>query len=154
MVFAWFNTIFCKMCEREVLNISIALYCIHAPSKRGRYWEIHPRCPRDFPRPVEYGHSIRLGVNHYRYNHYQWPSLPYDTHYQWQSLPHDSHYHWQPLPATTTRFYLARKPLPATTTTWQQLPYDDHHHITKTTTFPLTICCLQMYENSKYLILG
>ena len=95
-----------------------------------------------------------LGVNHYRYNHYQWPSLPYDTHYQWQSLPHDSHYHWQPLPATTTRFYLARKPLPATTTTWQQLPYDDHHHITKTTTFPLTICCLQMYENSKYLILG
>ena len=22
-----------------------------APSKRGRYWEIHPRCPRDFLRP-------------------------------------------------------------------------------------------------------
>ena len=21
----------------------------HAPSKRGRYWEIHPRCPSDFP---------------------------------------------------------------------------------------------------------
>ena len=68
----------------------------------------------------------RLGVNHYRYNHYQWPSLPYDTHYQWQSLPDDNHYHWQPLPATTTRFYWTRKPLPATTTTWQQLPYDDH----------------------------
>ena len=27
----------------------IAWYCIHAPSKQGRYWEIHPRCPRDFP---------------------------------------------------------------------------------------------------------
>ena len=68
----------------------------------------------------------RLGVNLYRYNHYQWPPLPYDTHYQWQSLPDDNHYHWQPLPATTTRFYWTRKPLPATTTTWQQLPYDDH----------------------------
>ena len=25
--------------------------CIRAPPKRGRYWEIHPRRPRDFPRP-------------------------------------------------------------------------------------------------------
>ena len=24
------------------------MYCIGAPSKRGRYWEIHPRCPKDF----------------------------------------------------------------------------------------------------------
>ena len=24
--------------------------CILAPPKRGRYWEIHPRRPRDFPR--------------------------------------------------------------------------------------------------------
>ena len=76
---------------------------------------------------------IWLGVNHYRYNHYQWPPLPYDTHYQWQSLPDDNHYHWQPLPATTTRFHLARKPLPATTTTWQQLPYDDHYRMTTIT---------------------
>ena len=24
--------------------------CIRAPPKRGRYWEIHPQRPRDFPR--------------------------------------------------------------------------------------------------------
>ena len=27
------------------------LHCIRAPPRRGRYWEIHPRRPRDFPRP-------------------------------------------------------------------------------------------------------
>ena len=27
------------------------LDCIRAPSRRGRYWEIHPRRPKDFPRP-------------------------------------------------------------------------------------------------------
>ena len=84
------------------------------------YWLRYPFCM------VHHHTPRRLGDNHYRYNHYQWPLLPYDTHYQWQSLPDDNHYHWQPLPATTTRFYWTRKPLPATTTTWQQLSYDDH----------------------------
>ena len=28
--------------------------CIRAPPKRGRYWEIHPRRPRDFPRPERF----------------------------------------------------------------------------------------------------
>ena len=31
------------------LNFQIAWDCICAPAKRGRYWEIHPRRPRDFP---------------------------------------------------------------------------------------------------------
>ena len=31
--------------------VNIMEHCIRAPSKRVRYWEIHPRCPRDFPRP-------------------------------------------------------------------------------------------------------
>ena len=75
----------------------------------------------------------RLGVNHYRDNHYQWPPLPYDTHYQCQSLPDDNYYHWRPLPTTTTKFHLAKKSLPATTTTWQQLPYDDQYHMTTIT---------------------
>ena len=53
--------------------------CIRAPPRRGRYWEIHPRRPKDFSRVeenlegggdglpntsrvlVEYGHS--LGIN-------------------------------------------------------------------------------------------
>ena len=74
-----------------------------------------------------------LGVNHYRDNHYQWPPLPYDTHYQCQSLPDDNYYHWRPLPTTTTKFHLAKKSLPATTTTWQQLPYDDQYHMTTIT---------------------
>ena len=30
----------------------LSVHCIRAPSKRGRHWEIHPRCPRDFPRDV------------------------------------------------------------------------------------------------------
>ena len=28
--------------------------CIRAPPKGGRYWEIHPRRPRDFPRPERF----------------------------------------------------------------------------------------------------
>ena len=28
--------------------------CIRAPPRRGRYWEIHPRRPRDFPRPERF----------------------------------------------------------------------------------------------------
>ena len=31
----------------------IELHCIRAPSKRGRYWEIRPQCPRDFPNTQE-----------------------------------------------------------------------------------------------------
>ena len=94
-----------------------------------------------------------LGVNHYRYNHYQWPPLPYDTHYQWQSLPDDNHYHWQPLPATTTRFHLARKPLPATTTTWQQLPYDDHYRMTTITIWRPQIHLVRMHLNYFHLLM-
>ena len=30
------------------------MYCIRAPPRRGRYWEIHPRRPRDFPRPERF----------------------------------------------------------------------------------------------------
>ena len=30
------------------------VYCIRAPPKRGRYWEIHPRRPRDFLRPERF----------------------------------------------------------------------------------------------------
>ena len=63
------------------------LDCIRAPPKRGRYWEIHPRRPRDFMRPerfpegeargksrgdgfpntslvlVEYGHSLIINIS-------------------------------------------------------------------------------------------
>ena len=28
--------------------------CIRAPPRRGRYWEIHPRCWKDFPRPKRF----------------------------------------------------------------------------------------------------
>ena len=28
--------------------------CIRAPPRRGRYWEIHPRRPKDFPRPKRF----------------------------------------------------------------------------------------------------
>ena len=28
--------------------------CIRAPPRRGRYWEIHPRRPKDFPRPERF----------------------------------------------------------------------------------------------------
>ena len=31
---------------------NVTMPFIRAPSKRGRYWEIHPRCPRDFPRDI------------------------------------------------------------------------------------------------------
>ena len=27
---------------------------VRPPSRRGRYWEIHPWCPRDFPRPERF----------------------------------------------------------------------------------------------------
>ena len=30
------------------------IYCIRAPPRRGRYWEIHPRRPKDFPRPERF----------------------------------------------------------------------------------------------------
>ena len=29
-------------------------HCIRAPPRRGRYWEIHPRRPKDFPRPERF----------------------------------------------------------------------------------------------------
>ena len=32
----------------------LVLQCIRAPPRRGRYWEIHPRCPKDFPRPERF----------------------------------------------------------------------------------------------------
>ena len=35
----------------DVKHLGSMRYCIRAPPKRGRYWEIHPRRPRDFPRP-------------------------------------------------------------------------------------------------------
>ena len=36
------------------LHFRIALDCIRAPPRRGRYWEIHPRRPKDFPRPERF----------------------------------------------------------------------------------------------------
>ena len=41
------------------------VYCIRAPPKRGRYWEIHPRRPRDFLRPERFpeGEASRVGVS-------------------------------------------------------------------------------------------
>ena len=44
----------------NVLNFPYGLYiaqcehCIRAPPRRGRYWEIHPRRPKDFPRPERF----------------------------------------------------------------------------------------------------
>ena len=32
----------------EILPNLLSQHCIRAPPKRGRYWEIHPRRPRDF----------------------------------------------------------------------------------------------------------
>ena len=32
----------------------IALHCIRAPPRRGMDWEIHPRRPKDFPRPERF----------------------------------------------------------------------------------------------------
>merc|ERR1712055_825239 len=29
-------------------------HCVRAPPRRGRYWEIHPRRPKDFPRPERF----------------------------------------------------------------------------------------------------
>ena len=33
--------------------------CIRAPSKRGRYWEIHLRSPRDFPTPERHLEGLK-----------------------------------------------------------------------------------------------
>ena len=45
----------------EDCHFDIFRHCGRAPSKRGRYWEIHPLCPRDFPQPslvlMEHGHN-------------------------------------------------------------------------------------------------
>ena len=38
----------------RVLFDSIFQQCIRAPPRRGRYWEIHPRRPKDFPRPERF----------------------------------------------------------------------------------------------------
>ena len=35
----------------EYFLYSLEQFCICAPSKLRSYWEILPRCPRDFPRP-------------------------------------------------------------------------------------------------------
>ena len=35
-------------------SFSDDLHCIRAPPRRGRYWEIHPRRPKDFPRPERF----------------------------------------------------------------------------------------------------
>ena len=52
-----------KQCNETSLYIYIIFmkqlfnmkgHCIRAPPKRGRYWEIHPRSPRDFPRPERF----------------------------------------------------------------------------------------------------
>ena len=49
-----------KDCQFEIFNSGLCdlkgvafkkEYCIRAPSKRGRYWEIHPQCQREFLRP-------------------------------------------------------------------------------------------------------
>ena len=32
----------------------LLIHCIRAPPRRGRYWEIHPRRPKDFPRPERF----------------------------------------------------------------------------------------------------
>ena len=32
----------------------LMIECIRAPPRRGRYWEIHPRRPKDFPRPERF----------------------------------------------------------------------------------------------------
>ena len=86
----------------------------------------------------------RLGVNHYRDNHYQWPPLPHDNQYQWQSVPHDDHHHMttinMPCTINTCHHYhvlFCKKII----TTWQSQPHDNHHHMTITTTY------LQMSPN-------
>ena len=49
------------------INLSLLMMreCIRAPPKRGRYWEIHPRRPRDFLRPERFpeGEASRVGVS-------------------------------------------------------------------------------------------
>ena len=92
----------------------------------------------------------RLGVNHYRYNHYQWPSLPHDNHYQWQSLPHDNHHHMtttnMPCTINTCHHYqvlFCKKII----TTWQSPPHDNHYLMTTTTTYLPTHSFGQMSPN-------
>ena len=82
--------------------------------------------------------NSRLGVNHYRYNHYQWPSLPHDNHYQWQSVPHDNHHHMttinMPCTINTCHHYqvlFCKKII----TTWQSPPHDNHHQSFTNTIF-------------------
>ena len=50
------------MCSYHFFQIHLATFiqlwnCIRAPPRRGRYWEIHPRRLRDFPRPEGRGKS-------------------------------------------------------------------------------------------------
>ena len=42
----------CRLALRQIPPS--ALDCIRAPPRRGRYWEIHPRRPKDFPRPERF----------------------------------------------------------------------------------------------------
>ena len=49
------NGTWCECCFSTLDTLyCIVLYCIRAPPKRGRHWEIHPRRPRDFPRPERF----------------------------------------------------------------------------------------------------
>ena len=36
---------------------------VRPPPKLGRYWEIHPLCPRDFPRPSRFPSGFALGIS-------------------------------------------------------------------------------------------
>ena len=45
----WYNTKVQRTGEQKTHG-TLDMECIRAPQKRGRYWEIHPRRPRDFPR--------------------------------------------------------------------------------------------------------
>ena len=44
---------YCKVFS--IVLHSIVWYCIHAPPKRGRYYEIHPLHPQDIPSPSSSG---------------------------------------------------------------------------------------------------
>ena len=92
----------------------------------------------------------RLGVNHYRDNHYQWPPLPHDNQYQWQSVPHDDHHHMttinMPCTINTCHHYhvlFCKKII----TTWQSPPHDNHYLMTTTTTYLPTHSFGQMSPN-------
>ena len=46
----------------EYFLYSLEKYCICAPSKLSSYWEILPRCPRDFPRPEGYLEGVDFPI--------------------------------------------------------------------------------------------